>query len=65
MSAGSMHDHHSKEEAREVSMTANGAETGADQNTDYYAKGSAEAATECALTLAKIKHVSCVLFARF
>jgi len=56
MSAGSMHDHHSKEEAREVSMTANGAETGADQNTDYYAKGSAEAATECALTLAKIKH---------
>lgn len=27
--------------------------------SDYYAKGSAEVATESALTLAKIQHVSC------
>ena len=30
----------------------------ASENPDYYAKGSAEVATEDALTLEKIKHVS-------
>ena len=33
-------------------------------SADYYAQGSAEAATESALTLDKIKHVSSLLFMR-
>jgi hypothetical protein len=32
-----------------------------DNSQDYYKKGSIEAATESALTLAKIQHVSCLL----
>ena len=34
-------------------------------STDYYAKGSAELATESALTLAKIQHVSYIILYYF